>query len=85
VKTQLKSRTAGGLQSSFQNLRTTYQLKLPHPLRRSSPSSCLLKTEEEKKINTTQTPGKTMTELWLKYQHKDWMLKYQYQGWMLEE
>jgi hypothetical protein len=34
-----------------------------------------LKDRRKKKINTTQLPGKTMTELLLKYKHQDWMLE----------
>jgi hypothetical protein len=34
-----------------------------------------LPLKDRRKNNITQTPGETMTELWIKYQHQDWMLK----------
>jgi hypothetical protein len=35
----------------------------------------LKERKKEKKKNTTQAPGKTTTDLLLKYQHQDWMLE----------
>jgi hypothetical protein len=35
----------------------------------------LLKTKEKKTLPTGQSPGKTMTEILLKYQYQDWMLE----------
>jgi hypothetical protein len=31
--------------------------------------------KRKRKKTTTKPPGKTTTELWLKYQHQDWMLE----------
>jgi hypothetical protein len=79
VKTKLQSKTAGELQSWFQNLRTTYKLKLPHPTEggadQPAASERQKKKEKKKKKNAIQPPGKTTTEFLLKYKHKDWMLE----------
>jgi hypothetical protein len=66
--------TAGGLQSLFQNLKTTCKLKLPH-LTEGGDDQAATTERQKKKTNTTQLSGETMTELQLKYQHQDWMLE----------
>jgi hypothetical protein len=59
-------------------LRTTYKLKLPHLTEGGADQAAASerqKKTKQNKINTTQPPGKTMTELLLKYQDQDWMLE----------
>jgi hypothetical protein len=62
---------AGGLQSLFQNLRTTNKLKLPYPTEGGADKAAASERQKEKQTNkknqTTQPPGKTTTELLLKY------------------
>jgi hypothetical protein len=57
------------------NPRTTYKLKRPHPTEGGADQAAASKRQKKEKNNTTQPPGKSMTELLLKYQHQDWMLK----------
>jgi hypothetical protein len=64
-------------------MRTAYKLKLPHQPRQKLTKKLSLKDRRKKKkqqTNTTQQPGKTMTELLLKYQHQDWMLDKEHQN-----
>jgi hypothetical protein len=78
MKTQLQNRTAGRLQSWFQNLRTTYKFKLPHLTEGGTDQAAASenKTKQNKtKQNTTQPSGETTRELLLKYQNQDWMLE----------
>jgi hypothetical protein len=55
------------------NLKTTCKLKLPYLTEGVAAQAAA--PERQKKKNTTQPPGDTMTELLLKYQHQDWMLE----------
>jgi hypothetical protein len=76
VKNKLQSRIGGGLQSSFQNLKTTYKLKLPHPTEEGAEKApASERQKKKKKKNTTKPHGQTTTEFLLKYQHQDWMLE----------
>jgi hypothetical protein len=76
VKTPLQSKTDGGLQSWLWNLKTTYKLKLPQPTEGGADQAAA--AERQKNKNIIQPPGKTPTELQLKYQHQVWMLEEQY-------
>jgi hypothetical protein len=73
-KNPTPGRTVGGLQSRFQNLRTTYKLKLPH-LTEGGGQLPLKDRRKKENKNTTEPSDKTTTELCLKYQHQDWMLE----------
>jgi hypothetical protein len=61
VKTQLQSRTASGLPSWFQYMRTAYKLKLPHPTEGGADQAAASEREKKtnKQTNTIQPPGKT--------------------------
>jgi hypothetical protein len=52
VKTQLQSKTAGGLQTCFQNLRTTLKLKLPHLNEGEADQAAAAERQKKKKKKT---------------------------------
>jgi hypothetical protein len=58
-----------GYRADLQNLRTSHT-SLREELTKQLPLKDRRKTGE-----TPQTPGKTKTELLVKYQHHNWMLK----------
>jgi hypothetical protein len=49
VKTQLQSRTAGELQSRFQNLRKIYKLKLPYLIEGGDDQTAASERQKKKK------------------------------------
>jgi hypothetical protein len=59
-----------GHRADFLNLRTSHT-----SLRKELNKQLQLKDRKKKTGEPLQPPGKTKTELLLKYQHQDWMLK----------
>jgi hypothetical protein len=58
-----------GYRADLQNLKTS------HTSLREELAKKLLLIDRRKTGETPQSPGKTKTELLLKYEHQDWMLK----------
>jgi hypothetical protein len=63
-----------GYRAHHWNLRTTQNLELPH-LTEGGAEQAAAAERQRKNWQNSPTPGKTKTELLLKYQHQDWMLK----------
>jgi hypothetical protein len=57
------------------NLRTACKLKLPHLTEGGADQAATTERQKQKTLPTNQPPGKTTTELLLKYQHQNWMLE----------
>jgi hypothetical protein len=57
------------------NLRTACKLKLPHLTEGGADQAVATESQKKKTLPTSQPPGKTTTELLLKYQHQDWTLE----------
>jgi hypothetical protein len=57
-----------------------WNLRINHTSLREELTKQLLLKDRKKTGKSPQPPGKTKTELLLKYQHQDWMLKEKYQN-----
>jgi hypothetical protein len=57
------------------NLRTACKLQKPHLTEGGDDQAAATERQKKKTLPTSQSPGKTTTELLLKYQHQDWMLE----------
>jgi hypothetical protein len=74
VKTNSKAGQLVGHRADLWNLRTSHT-SLREELTKQLPLKDMKKIGE-----SPQPPGKTKTELLLKYQHQDWMLKEKHQN-----
>jgi hypothetical protein len=63
-----------GYRANIQSLGATYKLKLPHLTEGGADQAAAAERQKGKK-HSTQSLGKTTTDLRLKYQHQDWMLE----------
>jgi hypothetical protein len=57
------------------DLRTACKLKLPYLTGREADQAAAAKRQKNKTLPTSQSAGKSMTELLLKCQYQDWMLE----------
>jgi hypothetical protein len=57
------------------NLRTACKLKMPHHTEGGADQAAGTEKQKNKTLLTSQSLGKTMTELLLICQHQDWMLE----------